>query len=1339
MEVPVGALLREHRLARGITQEALAERAGISARSIQAIERGTTKPLKDTVQRLADALTLADDDRSRLLDAVTPAPRRRFSPAASSIGAPWTGVLAGESELIRSTAVDDRRVTYGAVPGVAAIAASVPRNPYKGLRAFRGEDAGDFFGRELLIAELAAAIEDYTQPGATRFLAVVGPSGSGKSSVVLAGLVPHLRGGAVPGSTRWVYLAPLVPGVHPLEALSVALANALPQSTIAALRSDLDSSERGLHLLAGRLTEEPASRVVLVVDQAEELFTLTSVEEERRQFIDLLVTAASEPRGPVAVVLTLRADFFDRPMSYSQFGRLVAGQSVVVMPMEPAELQAAIERPAAQLDVGLRFEAGLVGHLLHEVQGTPGALPLVQFTLDQLYERRDGRLMTESAYHAIGGVRGALARHAEATFQSLPSEPHRALARALFLRLIEPGTSALDTTRRRARLAELELADPARTVLLREVAEVFIGARLLVTLESGGVTTLEVSHEALIREWARLDEWLHDAREDVRLQGRISGDAAQWAGLGRPADSLYRGVVLAEAREWEARNTPSALEVAFLEASAAEGRRQGAVEHGRQAHELTLARRAAIRLRILVGVLALFLLVATGLTVLALSSADQAKVARQQAVAASDVALSRQLAAQAITRSTSQYDLSLLLGLEARRAANTVEARASQLQGMEAAPAGLTAFLRGHVLGVNSVAISRDGTILASGSEDGTIRLWNARQRRALGPPLVASAGPIWGVAFSPDGTLLASGDDNGTVRLWSVARQRALGPPVHAHIGPATPLAFSPDGRTLASVGDDGLIVTWDVTASGTLNHSSFVAGCASGAQSWALAISANGKILANGCTDGAIALWSVAGTGLTRLGSLTGHIGPVFGVAFSPDGQTLASAASDHTVRLWDVARQQQIGTPLIGHTGDVITVAFSPDGSTLASGSLDGTARLWDVRRRRLLGPPLMAHTGDVNSVVFSPDGATLAAGTADGSVALWALRRRQPPSSTLGSGPDAMSIWAFSGDGKRLVSASPHGAEVRVWTLNGGTLAPGRLIVVGVQVSSVAFSPDDQLLVIGEGGIVQLRDVASGQLLDVPNPTQGSGIDQLAFSPDGKVVASAGDDGTIQLWSVTAGPHRSLHPLGVTLAGSTAAVQGLAFSPDGKVLASGGADAVIRLWDVARRRLLGPPLIGHLAAVTAVAFSPDGKILASSSSDRTVRLWDVARRRQIGQALIGHTDDVLNVAFSPDGTILASGSSDHSVRLWDVASGQPLGGPLSTGQGGFVSSMAFTGDGTTLVTGNYDLGTVQLLDIDLPTWPRRACQLANRNLTQQEWRQYLGALPYHKTCQDLPTGT
>ncbi len=451
-----------------------------------------------------------------------------------------------------------------------------PRNPYKGLLAFTDKDITDFFGREDLIDDLVNTLEallhaekEHTQ--FVKLLAVIGGSGSGKSSVLMAGLLPYLQKGGLTGSQNWLYLKPIVPGQRPIEALAITLAEKMPEKSLKSILDDLnDASARGLHtLVITHLIQKDCreAKVVLFIDQFEELFQSAITEVERKHFINLLITAATEHQGPVIILLTLRADFYDRPILYPEFASVLQKQHRLVLSMDLQSLRTIIEKPANLPDVQVTFEENLVGDLLFEVQQQVGALPLLEFTLDQLFRHRQGRLLTRRAYLEIGGVRGALLKRAEDVYSNLPSEKHRELARVLFLRLIDPGITAQDTTRRRAPLSELRLTDPTDDLLMQETINAFISARLLTTNQGPGTTTLEVSHEALIREWPRLREWLIKARDDIQFQQIVSRDVIEWERRGHPRDHLYQGTQLKEAKAWATRYKPSRSELTFLTAS----------------------------------------------------------------------------------------------------------------------------------------------------------------------------------------------------------------------------------------------------------------------------------------------------------------------------------------------------------------------------------------------------------------------------------------------------------------------------------------------------------------------------------------------------------------------------------------------------------------------------------------------------------------------------------------------------------------------------------------------------------------------------------------------------
>jgi hypothetical protein len=449
-----------------------------------------------------------------------------------------------------------------------------PRNPYKGLRAFLSEDAQDFFGRDRLIQQIlneCQTLLEEEQKGkpASRLLTVIGPSGSGKSSVVMAGILPRLQQDILVGSAGWLFLDRIFPGTAPLEALATSLAKKYAKKDSLAIHQLLESdSSRVLHQLVAEIAP-PEGKVLLVIDQFEELFAQAVSEEERLHFLDLLMTATQEVHGPLICILTLRADFFGHVMECPQFYPCINIHRFDVLSLDLHELREAIEKPAALPDVQLDFENNLVSDLLFETRSQAGALPLLQFTLDQLYQRRRGHTLTYQAYEEIGGVRGGLLKQAEDTYTSLSTDEQRKMAQAVFLRLVNLGESehTLDFMRRRAFLTEFALDDPTQTRQMQEVIEAFTRARLLTANQDGGKTTLEISHEAVLYGWPRLSDWLRTARRALSIQQAISRDAVAWEHHGKSRDRLYRGSQLKEAQEWASRNLPSKQEAAFLSAS----------------------------------------------------------------------------------------------------------------------------------------------------------------------------------------------------------------------------------------------------------------------------------------------------------------------------------------------------------------------------------------------------------------------------------------------------------------------------------------------------------------------------------------------------------------------------------------------------------------------------------------------------------------------------------------------------------------------------------------------------------------------------------------------------
>jgi WD40 repeat protein/tetratricopeptide (TPR) repeat protein len=1221
----------------------------------------------------------------------------------------------------------------------------VPRNPYKGLRAFTGADIGDFFGREKLVGELLNTLRQIvTTPGQNaRLLAIVGASGSGKSSLVMAGLLPQLQAGAIPGSSEWFYLERFVPGGDPIENLALIWSQVLGRS-IRTIREDLeDPNTRGLHVLGLQLAKAANSKVVLFIDQFEEIFTQTTNEDSRRQFINLLTMACTMPDGPLIVILTLRADFYDRPIEYADFGRLLKERHEVVYPMEVRDLRAVIEKPAALPDVQLEFEGNLVGDLLFELRNEASALPLLQFTLDQLFERRQGNLLTSEAYREIGGVKGALAQHAEKTFADLPSDEHRHLARALFLRLVEAGASEQDATRRRAAVNELDLLDSAQAEILRQVGQAFIGARLL-TIDKN---TVEISHEALIREWALLGDWLHAAREDMRLTKAISGDAAEWIRRGRPAsgDMLYRGTQLEEALAWAQRNPASVNEMAFVEASLALQERRAAEEGARRAREEQTARRArqfgrTAAAAAIIGVLAVVA------TIFAVQTANEA--VQRSAKAEIDIATATaqlQLAGAQIQHAQTTATAASQSVATATAALVVAETRNAAAQAT--ATRALVAADQSNATATSAAAAAEQSNLAATAAGQSvataTAALVVAETRSAIAQATAASAADAAATALARESQarattiavatevvmaqfelqqkrtesraveLAAKAQEFQNRSLWvalplAVAANRVDGASqvardtlanivynanilnrFDAHAGFVNEVAVSPDGHTVLSAGSDYRVITWDaqtgVQRSVWHGHHGAVT---------TVAFLPDGKRALSGSWDKTLILWDVeSGQPIKRLEA---HVAPVTALGISPDGRRAISAScrresyascKEGQFIIWNLERQRPLHS-FEGHHDRINDVIFSPDGNTVLSTSEDRSLRLWDAaigREQRVL---LDDDYEYISAAAFHPDGKTIAFNIDNaGTIVLWDLETWGETRRLRGHTGWSSNL-KFSADGKYLLSAGVD-MKILLWEVASGDLIHKYEQGHDGAVTSVAFAPDGRSFVSGAHDSTVIRWSIDPVVIQQRLSGHREGVWAVAVRSDGRVALSGSADDQMIAWDLQTGAVRQ------TFQQHTDRIWDVAFSPDGYQALSGSSDKTMILWDVETGEQLDT--VEHKAEVFAVAFGRDGRIALSSARDRTFTLWKITpnwRMDPVGQELRGHLGAVRDIAVATQSDRALSAGEDGFIILWDLTARQPIS--TFVGHEAAVTSVDFSPDEHTALSGGYD-GSLILWDL------------------------------------------
>ena len=1066
------------------------------------------------------------------------------------------------------------------------------RTPYPGLDAFTEDEAAVFFGRDAQVTELVRRLQQSPERPEDRFIALVGASGSGKSSLVQAGVIPRLR------ERRWTVLPVSTPGTNPFGALAHALARIDGTQDEAAILRRLRRSPQALPALLREMRSRQGrrfSRTLLVIDQLEELLTLAG-DRDRASFLDALAQALTQDSrlwviGTVRIEFlrdlleTEQAELFQSPVAIGAIGRPQLIQAI----QQPGEL------------VGMTFAPGLVETIVDDA-GTSDALPLLAYLLQELYFAvGPGATVTLDRYRALGGVVGALSRQADQALAELREEDGAESVFAVLLKFVT--VEGQEATRRRVSLADLTAAE-------RRVVDAFVDARLLVTDSDNGQPYAHVAHEALFRQWPPLRQEVETRAEQLRQRAELERWAVDWHRSGRSDDYLLTGERLALAQRW----------LAALEESG-----QGS-EAVRELVDVSLRRDLAFLRRVSEGIGRYVLANAERYPELSILL-SLAALGECAATPAAQRALMAALAFSHVrTVLTGHTDTVRNLAWSPDGARIATASRDGTARIFDATSGHCERALTGHGAMVEMVAWSPDAARIATASRDQTIRVWEVATGEQL-RVLTGASDVVRGVAWSPNGRQIAGASRDLVVRVWD-SHTGELQHALRGHRDNVLGIGWSPDGRRLATASHDRTVTVWDVEAGASAlvlqGHTDFVEG---------LAWSPDGQSIASSSGDHTIRIWD-SETGRQRL-LIRGHADQVWNVAWSPDGRKIASVSTDRTARIFDAHDAEPLAV-LRGHDDTVWGVTWSPDGTRIATGSEDGTARIWDVQPRGAEAVLLTGHGQKVNQVAWSPDDQRVATASADRMTRVWDATTGELL-STLNGHSDRVWTVAWAPNGTRLVTGSQDGTA-RIWT-------DSRHLVLaheGSAVEAVTWSPDGSRVATGgHDRTVRIWDVDSAtQLAELTGHQDW--IVSATWSPSGRMIATTSDDRTCRIWDIGAGEQLTV------LRGHENWVDDVSWSSDERHVVTASADWTARIWEVATGRQVAV-LRGHEGRVRAVAWSPDGTRIATGSDDCTVRVWDAATRQELAVAGV-HQDKVTSVAWSSDGRSLLTGSFDGTARIW-----------------------------------------------------------------------------------------
>ncbi len=1151
-------------------------------------------------------------------------------------------------------------------------------NPYQGLESFDTEDASLFYGREALVDDLSRFIKENS------FTAVLGASGIGKSSLVKAGLIPALRDEA---NENWHILPVMRPGESPLKALAKVVLSldsdsAHPQQVEALSAEIYESPRRLLDRIRTWKKAHLDQQLLLVIDQFEEVVTLCKQPQVRQQLFDVLRLGTIAKNPLWRVVITLRADFEPQFLE-TPLRSIWMTSRFMVPPMSREDLRRVIEQPAMQRV--LYFDPPrLVERLLDDVNQTPGALPLLSFTLSELYlcylmRKSDDRALTEADYEALGGIAGSLTQRATKEYRrgvEIDSKYEHTL-RNIALRMVsfEGGELA----RRRVPDTELVYASSEENQRVHNALRLLIDARLFVKGQTAiGETYVEPAHDALVYGWDKLLQWTRQAPEEMLLQQPLRLAAAAWA---KNQGTLWQGDrrlgLLKDALNHDGCWLNQA-ETAFV-------RRSLQVKSRNQC-----LRWLGISSVILASVISGLMMKNSKQT------ATYKEYKAQSARASNWVSTDRAIEGLALAISTFYKSAQSPADVQ-------VEAQKALLESARLAREQNR--LIGHTASVRAIAYDPSGQYIASSGMDRKVKLWNTHTGqliRTFNGGENAHPLSTYALAFSPDGTKVVSGGGGGTdnLKLWDVQTGNAIGSPMVGHTNTVRAVDFSSDGNRIVSASDDKMLRLWNAETAQPIGeamsgHRDIV---------WSVAFSPDGKSFVSGSPDRRLIVWDTE-TRKPTVEPFEAHAGSIWSVDFSADGQRIVSSSSDRTIRLWNAKTGDPLGWPMGGHRGEVYSAKFGINDRTIISTGADQTIWTWNIATLSQADIISNAHNNIIWAIALSEDGKQIASASSDNTIRLWDqdVARSTGQIQSTGHSESVLSV-ALSADGKQFATASQDKA-IRLWDTVSGLSIGKTLTGHRSSVRSVVFHPNGKWLFSASSDkSIWKWDLTTGKRIGEPWGDGASDIVySIAISPNGDRLVSGGKDRMLRLWDTQTG-----ELIGEPWQLHKDWIYSVAFSYDGKYVASGSRDNSVIIWDALTGQPMTPPLVGHTNDVWSVAFSPSDRYIASSSSDETIRFWDTQTGEAVGPPLKGHNSSVWSVAFSPDGSQLASGSNDRTIRLWDVSdikNAKPIGPPLE-GHTASVWSVLFTQDGESVLSGSADLG-LRRWPSRLEQWPELAC--------------------------------